>query len=150
MAREKFHTECNWWLDGVNEEIEHEQVACKINEATNLSLRKSEPNKVILRLEDPEIGESHDSDDKVFIDTTKVSSPPVKRQSSSYLPPVPPRPISKMISVERQPSHHSDIDDEDEEEEQHDDDGSDSFESDTCEDETDEIEEDLGHLVVPK
>jgi hypothetical protein len=35
LAKEKFHSECNWWLDGVDEQTEHETVAIKINDATN-------------------------------------------------------------------------------------------------------------------
>lgn len=149
LAREKFHTECNWWLDGVNEEKEHEQVACKIIEATNKlvesegsSIRKQ--NKIILNLEAAETREIRDNEEIII--ETKRTNPPIFRLSSLQPPPIPPRRISKMPSVEIEPSPHPDTNDEEDEEEEddnHDHDNSDSFESDTCEDEIDDIGEDI-------
>jgi hypothetical protein len=53
LAQEKFHNECNWWLDGVDEEKEHETVAIKINDATNTFIGKRKESPIELTTTTP-------------------------------------------------------------------------------------------------
>lgn len=90
----------------MNEDEEHKAIACKINDATNMHIKAKEPK----------IEDSYSDDDAVTREEPKFAAPKLTRHSS-IPPPVPARPLSRIISVNRpvsiapievEPDHSSD------------------------------------------
>lgn len=120
----------------MNEDEEHKAIACKINDATNVHIKAKETN----------VEDFYSDDDAKAREEPKFPAPKLTRHSS-IPPPVPARPLSRIISVNRvnpvsippievEPDHSSDNQ------------SSDSFDSDSDDNSDDDTDDAAEETIV--
>lgn len=114
----------------MNEDEEHKAIACKINDATNVHIKAKESN----------VKDSYSDDDAVTREEPKFPAPKLTRHSK-VPPPLPARPLSRTISVNRPVSVAPIEVESDHSSDNHSSDSFDSDSDDNSDDETDDVAE---------